>query len=94
MANMKQRQLKLQLDNQGEIYELYVKDGNREFVRHVQFIRAPSLEDAEDTVIEVRPNYWKTMSVRRVDETYAWSVFEELHFAISSCKSVLDIVEF
>jgi hypothetical protein len=92
MANMKQ--LKLPLESPGEIFELFIKDGNREFVRHVQFIRALSLAEAEDKVAEVKPDYWKTMSVRWVEESYAWSMLEELHFALSTCKSVLDIVEF
>ena len=71
MAKMKQRQLRLPLEDMGDIYELFVKDGNREFVRHVRFLRAKTLNDAEDAVSEVLPDYWKTMSVRRVDETYA-----------------------
>ena len=92
MARMKQ--LKLPLDNPGEIFELFVKDGNREFVRHVHFIRAHSLAEAEDEVAKVNPGYWKTMSVRRVEESYAWSIHADLHFALATCKSVLDIVEF
>ena len=94
MAKMKQRQLKLPLGDQGDIFELFVKDGNREFVRHVRFLRAHSISDAEDAVAEVLPDYWKTMSVRWVEEKYAWRVYEELHFALSTCKSVLDVVEF
>jgi hypothetical protein len=94
MANMKQKQLQLPLDDRGEIFELFVKDGNREFVRHVRFLRAQSLSDAEDAVVVVLPDYWKTMSVRWVDEKYAWNVYEDLHYALSTCKSVLDIIEF
>jgi len=92
MANMKQ--LQLPLEDRGEIFELFVKDGNREFVRHVRFLRAESLDEAEDLVAEVLPEYWRTMSVRWVDEAYAWKTHEDLHFALSMCKSVLDVIEF
>lgn len=95
MANMKQKQLQLPIDgDRGDIFELFVKDGNMEFVRHVRFLRASTRDDAEDFVAEIFPDYWKTMSVRWVNEKYAWETYEDLHYALSTCKSVLDLIEF
>ena len=92
MANMKQ-QLELSLDDTRDIFELYIKDGNREFVRHVRFLKADSLDDCEDGIKEILPDYWKTMSVRPVNLKYVWSTYEELHFAYKSCKSVLGLIK-
>ena len=93
MSNMK-KQLELSLDDTKDIFELYVKDGNREFVRHVRFLQAESLDDAEDEVSEIIPDYWKTMSVRHVGHEYVWSTYEDLHYAYNICKSMLGLVEF
>ena len=93
MSNMK-KQIELPLDDDRDIFELYVKDGNREFVRHVRFLRADSLNDAEDEISEVLPDYWKTMSVRPVKSEYVWNMYEELHFSYKICKSLLGLIKF
>tara|TARA_R110000824_G_scaffold303780_1_gene491628 strand:+ start:138 stop:407 length:270 start_codon:yes stop_codon:yes gene_type:complete len=89
MGNMKQLQLSLE---EKDIFELYVKDGNREFVRHVRFLRADSLNNAEDIISEVSPDYWKTMSVRPVVLEHVWDTYKDLHFAYKICKSLLGLV--
>tara|TARA_B100001123_G_C14312962_1_gene632155 strand:+ start:161 stop:433 length:273 start_codon:yes stop_codon:yes gene_type:complete len=87
-------QLNLPLDDPRDVFELYVKDGNREFVRHVRFLQADSLNNAEDLVAEVLPDYWKTMSIRPVEMKYVWDVYQDLHFSYNICKSMLGLVEF
>ena len=79
---------------EGKVFELYVKNGKREFQRHVKFIKAECLEDAEDSVIEINPDYWKNMSVRSVKPDYVWKTFEDLHVAYSTCKTILGLDEF
>ena len=91
MSNMK-KQLELPLDDTRDFFELYAKDGNREFVRHVRFLKADSLNHAEDEISGILPDYWKTMSVRRVDLTYVWKMYEDLHVAYMTCKSLLGLV--
>jgi len=93
MSNMKQ-QLELPLEDSRDFFELFVKDGNREFVRHVRFLRAESLNDAEDEVASVLSDYWKTMSVRPVNIKYVWKTYEDLHFSYNICKSLLGLIEF
>ena len=93
MSNMKE-QLKLPLDDSREFFELYVKDGNREFVRHIRFLQADSLNSAEDEITTVLPDYWKTMSVRPVTLEYVWETYEDLHFSYHTCKSLLGLIEF
>ena len=93
MSNMK-KQLELPLDDDRDIFELYIKDGNREFVRHVRFLRADSLNDAEDKISEVLPDYWKTMRVRIVKLEYVWEVYQDLHFSYNTCKSLLGLIPF
>jgi hypothetical protein len=92
MGKMKDQVLSA-LDDDRDVFELYVKNGNKEFVRHVRFLQSDSLDDAEDLVCEARPDYWKTMSVRSVDIDYVWDVYEDLHFSYNICKSMLGIVE-
>ena len=92
MGKMKEKTLSA-LDDDRDIFELYVKNGNKEFVRHVRFLQADSLDEAEDLMSEARPEYWKTMSIRSVDIEYVWDVYQELHFSYSVCKSMLGIVE-
>ena len=89
MGKIKQLQLALE---EKDIFELYVKDGNREFVRHVRFLRADSLNNAEDVISEVLPDYWKTMRVRPASLEYVWDTYEDLHFAYKTCKSLLGLV--
>ena len=60
---------------EGHIFELYEKSPNREFRSHVQFIRADTLEEAEDKVAAIDPDYWRTKSVRPVEGEYAWIIF-------------------
>ena len=79
---------------EGKVFELYVKNGKREFQRHVKFIKAECLEDAEDSVIEINTDYWKSMSVRSVKPDYVWKTFEDLHVAYSTCKTILGLDEF
>jgi len=76
---------------EGKIFELYEKTANREFKRHVQFIKAETLNDAEDLATEANPNYWRTKSVRPVKVDYVWETFVELHYSYSMAKSVLGI---
>ena len=78
---------------EGKVFELYVKNGKREFQRHVKFIQADCLEEAEDNVVGVNPDYWKTMSVRPVKPEYIWKTFEDLHVAYNTCKSILGLDE-
>ncbi len=91
MSNMK-KQINLPLDDDRDVFELYVKDGNREFVRHVRFLRADSLDDAEDDIKEIYPDYWKTMSVRPASLEYVWDTYEDLHYSYSICKNLLGLV--
>ena len=76
---------------QVNIFELYNKNANREFVSHARFIEADSLEEAEDIASNINPSYWKKQSVRAVEPEYIWKVFEKLHFSYNMCKSVLGI---
>ena len=76
---------------EGKVFELYRKNGNREFQSHVRFLRADSLEEAEDNIVEVNPDYWKTMSIRPADPEYIWKMFESLHVSYCSCKKVLGL---
>ena len=85
------QQMELPLDDEGDFFELYVKNGQREFVRHVRFLRADCLYDAEDEISEIQPNYWQTMSVRPVEMTYVWKTYEDLHVAYMTCKSLLGL---
>tara|TARA_Y100000593_G_C4149112_1_gene256161 strand:- start:201 stop:491 length:291 start_codon:yes stop_codon:yes gene_type:complete len=95
---MKGIQMKLPLagviDEKDKFFELYVKNGKREFVRHVRFFTADTLEEAEDQALEADPEYWKTMKVRSVDIEYVWNVFQNLHFSYEICKSVLGLVDY
>ena len=81
-------------DLEGHVFELYTKNSNREFQSHVRFIKAVSIEDAEDYIVEVDPNYWKTMSIRSVKIDYVWTTFESLHMSYHICKSILGIDKF
>jgi len=76
-----------------KFFELYVKNNRQEFVRHVRFFKADTLDEAEDQALEADPEYWKTMKVRSVDLDYVWQVFQDLHFSYNTCKSVLDLVD-
>tara|TARA_B100000029_G_scaffold509819_2_gene599840 strand:+ start:420 stop:728 length:309 start_codon:yes stop_codon:yes gene_type:complete len=76
---------------EGQIFELYEKTYNREFKSHVQFIKASSLNEAEDMAYEVDPEYWRTKSVRVVSVDYAWKMFEQLHFSFRMCSSILGL---
>ncbi len=78
---------------EGHIFELYEKSPNREFRSHVQFIRADTLEEAEDKVAAIDPDYWRTKSVRPVEVEYAWIIFESLHYSYRMCKSILGLDE-
>jgi hypothetical protein len=96
MANMKDLSMQMSLplgegDLEGNIFELYTKNPNREFQSHVRFVRAASREAAEDYVSESDPNYWKTMSVRSVRAEYIWKTFESLHMSYHTCKSILGL---
>ena len=81
-------------DLDGRIFELYIKNPNREFKSHVRFIKAESLQDAEDYIAEVDPVYWKTMSVRSVKLEYVWKTFESLHVSYHLCKTLLGLEDF
>jgi len=85
-------QLELPFDDDRPFFELFVKNGNREFVRHVRFLRAECLNDAEDEISVVLPNYWKTMSVRPVEIEYVWLTYEDLSVSYKHCKSLLGLV--
>jgi hypothetical protein len=74
-----------------DIFELYAKNGRREFIRHVKFLRADCLNDAEDLVSDIIPDYWKTMSIRPVEIEYVWKIYEDLHVAYMTCKSILGL---
>jgi hypothetical protein len=87
------QQMELPLDDDDrDFFELYVKNGRREFVRHVSFLRADCLNDAEDEISNVLPDYWKTMSVRPVEVEYVWKTYEELHVSYMICKALLKLV--
>ena len=75
----------------GKVFELYEKTPNREFMRHVRFIEAKSLQEAEDFVLNIDPSYWKNQSIRPVTPEYIWNVFQSLHFSYNMCKSILGI---
>ena len=75
----------------GCVFELYKKNSNREFVRHVRFIEAESLNEAEDIASKIDAAYWKDKSVRAVSPEYVWKTFEDLHFSYNMCKSVLGL---
>jgi hypothetical protein len=77
----------------GHIFELYEKTANREFKSHVQFIKADTLEDAEDIIAAIDSDYWRTKSVRAVEVGYAWKTFETLHYSYRTCKSILGLDE-
>ena len=96
MGRMKNMAIQMDLFNTneklaGKIFELYEKTPNREFRSHVQFIKAECLNDAEDEVAKLNPNYWKTQSVRPATIEYAWQTFERLHFSYHTCKSLLGL---
>jgi len=78
---------------EGHVFELYEKTPNREFKSHVQFIKAESLQDAEDKAVAVNPDYWRSQSVRSVKVDYAWKTFEKIHFSYQMCKSILGIAD-
>jgi hypothetical protein len=78
-------------DLDGDIFELYVRGPNREFMRHSRFVVAETLDEAEDMISEVIPDYWKTMTVRSVDFGYVWNTYESLHFSYNICKSILGV---
>ena len=86
------KQLMLSLDDDDDFFELYVKDGNQEFVRHVRFVKVSSLDDAEDVFLEAIPDYWKTMSVRPVEFDYVWKTYTDLHMSYMFCKSILGLL--
>jgi len=75
----------------GRVYELYEKNPRREFIQHVRFVLAESLDEAEDYISGVDPGYWKTQSIRPVGVDYVFQKFEELHFSYNICKSVLGL---
>ena len=78
-------------EDESDIFELYTKNGRREFVRHVKFLRADCLNDAEDLISDIVPNYWKTMSIRPVEIEYVWRTYEDLHVSYMTCKSILGL---
>jgi hypothetical protein len=85
--------LEVKMDDSEKFFELYVKSGQQEFVRHVRFFKAKSLAGAEDAALEVNPDYWKTMRVRPVKMDYVWRVFQDLHFSYNICKTLLDLID-
>lgn len=88
------QQMELPLDDDRDFFELYIKNGRREFVRHVSFLKADCLNDAEDEISSVLPDYWKTMSVRPVEVEYVWKTYEELHVSYMICKALLKLIQF
>jgi hypothetical protein len=93
---MNNTQLQLDLFNtytefDGKLFELFEKSPNREFKSHIQFIVADSLQEAEDRISTVNPEYWRTKSVRLVGVDYVWATFEKIHFSYRICKSILGI---
>ena len=76
---------------EGKVFELFEKTANREFKRHIQFIKADNLCQAEDKALEVDPGYWRTKSVRPVAVTYVWDTFTDLYYSYSMAKSVLGL---
>lgn len=76
---------------EGKVFELYERTPNREFKRHIQFIEAESLCDAEDKASEQHPEYWRTKSVRPVTVEYVWDTFVELYFSYKMAKSLLGL---
>lgn len=80
-------------DLEGKVFELFEKTANREFKRHVQFIKAENLCAAEDKASEANPEYWRTKSVRPVKVEYVWETFVELYFSYRTAKSILGIDE-
>ena len=76
---------------EGRVYELYEKNSGREFVRHVRFVIAESLDEAEDYIAKVDPEYWRSQSMRPVGVDYVFDKYEELHFSFNICKSVLGL---
>ena len=78
-------------DHDDRLYELYEKTANREFKSHVQFIKAGSINEAEDKISEVNPEYWRSKSVRAVNMDYVWKTFEQIQFSYKVCKSILGI---
>ena len=74
---------------EGNIFELYERNGKGEFTRHVRFLVADSLSNAEDQILEILPEYWKRYRVRSVDMEYLWKTYEDLHFSYKICKSIL-----
>tara|TARA_Y100000034_G_C6681311_1_gene299518 strand:- start:144 stop:419 length:276 start_codon:yes stop_codon:yes gene_type:complete len=85
--------LEMKADDNEKFFELYMKNRHQEFVRHVRFFKAESLESAEDAALEVNPDYWKTMRVRPVKMDYVWRVFQDLHFSYNICKTLLDLID-
>ena len=78
-------------DLEGKIFELYEKTPNREFKCHVQFIRANNLCEADDSITEVDPEYWRSKSIRPVKVEYAWDMFTRLYYSFSMARSVLGL---
>jgi len=81
-------------DLDGHIFELFEKTPNREFKRHVQFIKADSLCKAEDLASVAEPDYWKNKSVRPVNMSYVWDTFSQLYYSYSLAKSILGLDNF
>jgi len=73
------------------IFEIYEKTSNREFKTHVCFMKADSLSDAQDKALQIDSSYWKTMSVRHVENSYVWKIHEKLHYAFRCSARVLGI---
>ena len=85
--------LEKDLELEGKVFELYERTPNREFKRHVQFIKAESLCEAEDAASEANPEYRRTKSVRPVKVEYVWDTFVELYYSYRMAKSVLGLQE-
>ena len=83
-------QISLPFDG-ADIFEIYEKTSNREFKSHVCFIKADSLTEAQDKALQIDSSYWKTMSVRHVDNSYAWKTHEKLHYAFRCSSRVLGV---
>ena len=78
---------------EGKVFELFEKTSNREFKRHIQFIKADSLCEAEDKASEANAEYWRTKSVRAVSVEYVWDTFVEIHYSYKMAKSILGLEE-
>ena len=49
------------------------------------------INEAEDKISEVNPEYWRSKSVRAVNMDYVWKTFEQIQFSYKVCKSILGI---